>query len=622
MGCDLSMDLRLLPNNYSQALKKLEKTEKRLTIDSSRGEVYTQQIQDMFNRDIARKLSDDEIKYKGPIHYISHHDMAKSDSKTTPVRIVFNSSSNYKGHILNNYWAKGPDAYLNSLFELLIRFRENYYGYIGDIKKMYNSVCMSWFDQHCHRFLWRNMNTNVSPVVCCITAVNMGDRPSGTIATIALYKTAEMAEVQYPNEAKVIKKSSYVDDIVDSVETAEQAVYMTANITKILKNGNFIIKGWSVSCDNCDVDIDLNCTEKVLGINWEPKSDVLRVPVKLNFSALKNGIRTEPYITIHNIQEKIPTILTKRNVMSQLRGIYDPLGLLTPFTVRGKILLRKLWMLKFDWDDPLPPVVCSECMNFFKDMLELPLITFQRCLKPQEAIGNPILVIFSDASTEAFGCCAFVVWKMRDNSQKATLLASKGKIVPLKTISIVRLELSAAVLSKRLRTSILQGCQWNLEQIIHIVYSEIVRAMISKESYGFKIFVATRVREIQSETSPSEWYWIDTKSNIADILTKGVHPHLLSSSNWQCGPKLLQTPIELWPLKQETTIVDLPERIEVVLILKKNAEQAVIDINRFSNYMRLICTMARILCLKQKLISYSLKNIGIQLRPPSYKLCN
>ena len=228
-------------------------------------------------------------------------------------------------------------------------------------------------------------------------------------------------------------------------------------------------------------------------------------------------------------------------------------------------MLRKLWMLKFDWDDPLPPVVRSECMNFFKDMLELPLITFQRCLKPQEAIGNPTLVIFSDASTEIFGCCAFVVWKMRDNSQRATLLASEGKIAPLKTISIVRLELSAAVLSKRLRTSILQGCRWNLEQ--HIVDSEIVRAMISKESYGFKTFVATRVGEIQSETSPSEWYWINTKSNIADILTKGLHPHLLSSSNWQCRPECLQTPIELWPLKQETTIVDLPERVEVVLTL-------------------------------------------------------
>ena len=368
------------------------------------------------------------------------------------------------------------------------------------------------------------MNTNVPPDICCITAVNMGDRPSGTIATIGLYKTAEMAEFQHPDEAEVIKKSSYVDDIVDSVATAEQAVHMTTNIIKILKADNFIIKKWTISRDNCDTDIDSNCTEKILGIEWEPKSDVLCIPVKLNFSALKNGIRTEPDITVYNLHEKLPT---KRNVMSQLSSMYDPLGLLTPFTVRGKILLRKLWMFNFDWDDSLPPDIRSECINFLKDILELPSISFQRCIKPQEAIGNPTLVIFSDASAEAFGCCAYAAWKTRDNDRKATLLASKGKIAPLKIISIVRLELSAAVLSKRLRISILQGCRWNFDRIIHIVDSEIVRAMISKESYGFKTSVATSVGEIQNETSPSEWYWINTKSNIADILTKGVHPHLI-----------------------------------------------------------------------------------------------
>ena len=100
-------DPGLLPNNYNQALKMLEKTERRLNIDSSWRDVYSQQIQDMFNRDVARKLSDDEIEfYNGPIHYISHHAVAKPDSKTTPVRIVFNSSANYKGHVLNNYCAK------------------------------------------------------------------------------------------------------------------------------------------------------------------------------------------------------------------------------------------------------------------------------------------------------------------------------------------------------------------------------------------------------------------------------------------------------------------------------------------------------------------------------------
>ena len=43
----------------------------------------------------ARKLSQDEVNsYVEPIHYISHHAVAKPG---------FDSSHNYKGHCLNDY---------------------------------------------------------------------------------------------------------------------------------------------------------------------------------------------------------------------------------------------------------------------------------------------------------------------------------------------------------------------------------------------------------------------------------------------------------------------------------------------------------------------------------------
>jgi len=74
----------------------------------------------MIDRDVARKQTREEFqKYKGPAHYISHYEVPKPDSKSTPVRIVFNSSPNYMGHVLNEYWAKGPDL-LNSLLGILM----------------------------------------------------------------------------------------------------------------------------------------------------------------------------------------------------------------------------------------------------------------------------------------------------------------------------------------------------------------------------------------------------------------------------------------------------------------------------------------------------------------------
>lgn len=55
------------------------------------------------------------------------------------MRIVFNSSVNYMGYVLNEYWVKGLDL-LNELLGILIWFRENEIVIIGDVKKMYYIV--------------------------------------------------------------------------------------------------------------------------------------------------------------------------------------------------------------------------------------------------------------------------------------------------------------------------------------------------------------------------------------------------------------------------------------------------------------------------------------------------
>ncbi|CAC5363493.1 unnamed protein product [Mytilus coruscus] len=60
---------------------------------------YDEQIMDMVKRGIARKLTKEEMEiHSGPVHYIPHHEVLKPESKSTPLRIVFNSSSSYMGH--------------------------------------------------------------------------------------------------------------------------------------------------------------------------------------------------------------------------------------------------------------------------------------------------------------------------------------------------------------------------------------------------------------------------------------------------------------------------------------------------------------------------------------------
>ena len=41
-------------------------------------------------------------------------------------------------------------------------------------------------------------------------------------------------------------------------------------------------------------------------------------------------------------------------------------------------------------------------------MLQIENLTLNRCVKPLEAIGQPTLIIFSDASEAEYGSCAYV----------------------------------------------------------------------------------------------------------------------------------------------------------------------------------------------------------------------
>lgn len=86
-------DPKDLSDNREQAVKKLEATERRLQESPENAAAYREQMREMEDLGFARKLTEKEIEeYKGPVHYIAHREVVRPDKKSSPVRIVFNSS--------------------------------------------------------------------------------------------------------------------------------------------------------------------------------------------------------------------------------------------------------------------------------------------------------------------------------------------------------------------------------------------------------------------------------------------------------------------------------------------------------------------------------------------------
>ena len=163
-----------LPRNRNSAYALLESTEKRINRDPLHAETYKKQIQDMIDRKVARKVTEKELKeYKGPTFYLTHHDVMNPQSASTPMRVVFNSSARTRGSLsLNDCLAKGP-CLLNQLLGILLRFRQDRFAFIGDIRKMFHSIDIPIQDQMTHLFLWRDMNQEKNPDTYAMTAVNM-----------------------------------------------------------------------------------------------------------------------------------------------------------------------------------------------------------------------------------------------------------------------------------------------------------------------------------------------------------------------------------------------------------------------------------------------------------------
>ena len=94
----------------------------------------------------------------------------------------------------------------------------------------------------------------------------------------------------FPCEAEIIQKSSFMDDIIDSADCVENVNKISKNISSKLSKAGFHIKEWVISNNN-DVSIDLkefkifeNKCESVLGVSWNVSRDELKYDFELNFS--------------------------------------------------------------------------------------------------------------------------------------------------------------------------------------------------------------------------------------------------------------------------------------------------------------------------------------------------
>ncbi len=592
----------ILPDNRRAVEATFLNTEARLGREPVWKAAYGEQIREMVSRGAAIELTKEKIKgWNGPFWYISHLVAPNPHSSSTPVRIVWNSSQEFKGLSLNNLLHKGPDV-LNPIRGVLLRFRSRLYAALGDVKKMYNSVWLKDEEVHLHRFLWRD-NPEDEIGVFAVVRVNIGDKPAGCIAQVAMRETANLPQfTSMVEECRILTEDCYVDDILTSHDDLQTLIRMTEGVEEILKAGGFSLKPWVLTgqCGRSENPIDpsnVRSTEpktlilpnqmrdeenKALGLGYEPESDKLRVLTSVNFSRRQGKMRTGLGLREDEIRGSTPDPLTRRMLLSQIAGFYDPIGLASPAKQQGVMLIRKSFQeagrdhpSKDTWDDPLSPRLREAAIKLFEQNVRLGQIKFDRSLTPLGAIGRPMGITFSDGSEASYGAVLYLRWETEDGVV-VKLVESKAKLTPLdQKGDVIKAELCGAVFASRLKTYFEKHCYIKVNRWIHFVDSQTILGAIQKDSYGYQTFFANRIGEIHKAGSVDSWRWVEGRQNVADLLTREASPEeLAEGSVWQEGPEFLKLPESDWPVKTAGEIN--PSVVEEIGGLRRKAFSALV----------------------------------------------
>ncbi|XP_052743807.1 uncharacterized protein LOC128198008 isoform X1 [Bicyclus anynana] len=563
-----------LGNSYKLAEQRFFRLEKRFIKQPLLKKLYVEfmrEYADLGHLSVYNEIPPDTA------YYIPHLPVLKLDSESTKIRVVYDASARTtSGFSVNDLQMVGPNVQ-DSLFNILVRFRQYKYVLAADIEKMYRSIIVHESDRDLQLILWREHPTQ-SLQTLQLNTVTYGFASSSFLSTRCLWQCGqECAEARI---ADIIKSDFYVDDLLTGAQTEEDLIHVQQSVSGALAAGGFHLRKYrsnstallNSSLSNAQGDLSISNAASTLGISWTSSSDRLNFPIKFSD----------------------PGVITKRTILSCTFKVFDPLGLLSLCTIKPKIIIQRLWSeTKLGWDDKVPLHIESEWRTFVKGFQNITNLSISR----QVLIENPIRIemhSFCDASELAYGCCIYLKSCNAKGEVQVRLLCAKSRVSPIKRQTIPRLELCGALLSSDLSNSVTQALRCRIDRHVYWTDSKVVLGWL-QTSKSAKTFVANRVTAIQEVSDSSLWRYVPTTQNPADLVSRGVDPSNISPCPlWWHGPDFLLGSEESWPSQDHNkSMVELPE-LKVHMVEKSNDSFFnITNISRFTYLQRAYAWLLR-----------------------------
>ena len=277
-----------------------------------------------------------------------------------------------------------------------------------------------------------------------------GATTSPCCASFALKKTARDFGSDFDAQTvDTVNRNFYADDCLKSVATVPEASRLASQLVQLLARGGFHLTKWisnsrevleeipahkrAPSVANPDLE-DLPI-DRALGTHWDVEADTLSFRVK---------------------EKPVPD--TRRGMLSLISSFCDPLGFAAALILPAKVLLQELCRLDFGWDETVLNETLVKWRAWLDDLPKLKLVSWLRCFTPEGfgVLHSIQLHHFSDGSEEGYGAASYL--RLVDDKVRIRcgLLMGKSRVAPLKTITVPRMELTAAVVSVKLHKFIIE----------------------------------------------------------------------------------------------------------------------------------------------------------------------
>ncbi|XP_041765874.1 uncharacterized protein LOC121590344 [Anopheles merus] len=364
--------LALLGDSKGIATRRFLALERRLSSNASLKTAYTQFIEEYAELQHMTEVAESDATTSSPSYYL--HCIVRPDSTITKLRVVFDAScATDTGTSLNDALMIRPTIQ-DDLMSILLWFRMSKFALVADIEKMYRQINIAAIDRPLQRILWRN--SPIGPIrTFQLNTVTHGTSCAPYLATKTLQVLSQVGASTHREAATILGRDFYMDDILTGVNSIPEGQRVCQQLIDLLGSGGFCLRKWATNNRQIFEHLSQHLQDERTILNLDAKSPIIKT------LGLKWNVSTDAFV--FNIPRwKADNIINiKRNALSDVAKLFDPIRLVEPVIIQAKLFLQELCRCQIAWDEPLTPALQNRWLLFREKLSEENLFDYGACDK-------------------------------------------------------------------------------------------------------------------------------------------------------------------------------------------------------------------------------------------------